>query len=158
MNPSQGRIPWETMIWRGIIWKTIFPTRICKTSDNDLAFASQYRILFPCSWYPATSEGRLVVSEYGRTGCIFCMFGTHYDGEPTRFQRLQRTHPKLWRYCMRDWEAEGWVCARYWNTLKSQKRITGFSETLWLNTVERLWVGKGGIMKFEFKGSQCVEG
>ena len=44
---------------------------------------------------------------YGRTGCIFCMFGAHFDGEPTRFQRLQRTHPKLWRYCMKDWEAGG---------------------------------------------------
>ncbi len=44
---------------------------------------------------------------YIRTGCIFCMFGAQFDGEPTRFQRLQRTHPKLWRYCMRDWDAGG---------------------------------------------------
>ena len=46
----------------------------------------------------------------------------------------------------------------YIDTLRSQNRITGFSETLWLNTVERLWIGKGGVMKFEFKGGQCVEG
>ena len=46
----------------------------------------------------------------------------------------------------------------YIDTLRSQNRITGFNETLWLNTVERLWIGKGGIMKFEFKGGQCVEG
>ncbi len=44
---------------------------------------------------------------YERTGCIFCMFGAHLDGSPNRFQRLQKTHPKLWRYCMRDWEAGG---------------------------------------------------
>lgn len=44
---------------------------------------------------------------YQRTGCIFCMFGLQFDGEPNRFQRLQRTHPKLWRYCMRDWDAGG---------------------------------------------------
>ena len=44
---------------------------------------------------------------YERTGCVFCMFGAHLDAEPTRFQRLQRTHPKLWRYCMKDWEAGG---------------------------------------------------
>ena len=44
---------------------------------------------------------------YERTGCIFCMFGAHLDGRPNRFQRLQKTHPKLWRYCMRDWEAGG---------------------------------------------------
>ena len=44
---------------------------------------------------------------YERTGCIFCMFGAQFDTEPTRFQRLQKTHPKLWRYCMKDWDAGG---------------------------------------------------
>ena len=44
---------------------------------------------------------------YERTGCVFCMFGAHLDAEPTRFQRLQKTHPKLWRYCMKDWETGG---------------------------------------------------
>ena len=44
---------------------------------------------------------------YERTGCIFCAFGAHLDTQPTRFQRLQKTHPKLWRYCMRDWDAGG---------------------------------------------------
>ena len=44
---------------------------------------------------------------YERTGCTFCMFGAHLDTEPTRFQQLQKTHPKLWRYCMRDWSAGG---------------------------------------------------
>jgi 3'-phosphoadenosine 5'-phosphosulfate sulfotransferase (PAPS reductase)/FAD synthetase len=44
---------------------------------------------------------------YAGTGCIFCMYGVHLEGEPNRFQRLQKTHPKLWRYCMKDWEAGG---------------------------------------------------
>ena len=44
---------------------------------------------------------------YDRTGCAFCMFGAHLDREPTRFQRMQVTHPELWRFCMRDWEAGG---------------------------------------------------
>ena len=35
------------------------------------------------------------------------MFGAQFDTEPTRFQRLQKTHPKLWRYCMKDWDAGG---------------------------------------------------
>lgn len=39
---------------------------------------------------------------YRRTGCIFCMFGAHLEKCPNRFQLLQRTHPKLWDYCMRD--------------------------------------------------------
>jgi 3'-phosphoadenosine 5'-phosphosulfate sulfotransferase (PAPS reductase)/FAD synthetase len=34
------------------------------------------------------------------TGCIFCMFGVHLEKEPNRFQRMQRTHPKQWKYCI----------------------------------------------------------
>lgn len=44
---------------------------------------------------------------YAGTGCIFCMYGVHLEEQPNRFQRLQKTHPKLWRYCMRDWDAGG---------------------------------------------------
>ena len=42
-----------------------------------------------------------------RTGCIFCMYGCHLEKEPNRFQRLQKTHPKLHEYCMRDWDKGG---------------------------------------------------
>ena len=36
-----------------------------------------------------------------RTGCIFCGFGAYLDKGETRFQRLARTHPKQYEYCMR---------------------------------------------------------
>ena len=35
-----------------------------------------------------------------RTGCIFCMFGVHLEKKPNRFQRMAKTHPKLYKYCM----------------------------------------------------------
>ena len=35
-----------------------------------------------------------------RTGCIFCMFGVHLEKEPNRFQRMAKTHPQLYNYCM----------------------------------------------------------
>ena len=35
-----------------------------------------------------------------RTGCMFCMFGVHLEKEPNRFQRMQKTHPRLWDYCI----------------------------------------------------------
>jgi len=35
-----------------------------------------------------------------RTGCIFCMFGLHREKEPNRFQKLHKTHPQLYCYCM----------------------------------------------------------
>ena len=35
-----------------------------------------------------------------RTGCMFCMFGVHMEKGENRFQKMYRTHPKQWRYCM----------------------------------------------------------
>ena len=35
-----------------------------------------------------------------RTGCIFCGFGCHLEKGETRFQRLAKTHPKQYEYCM----------------------------------------------------------
>jgi len=37
---------------------------------------------------------------YERTGCYPCPFGLHMDDRPTRFERMQNTHPNLWNYCM----------------------------------------------------------
>ena len=44
---------------------------------------------------------------YVRTGCVFCMFGVHFDKTPNRFQQLQKTHPQLWRYCMKSYDDGG---------------------------------------------------
>lgn len=35
-----------------------------------------------------------------RTGCIFCGFGVHLEKGETRFQRLAKTHPKQYEYCL----------------------------------------------------------
>lgn len=35
-----------------------------------------------------------------RTGCMFCMFGVHMEGEPNRFQRMAISHPKHYKLCM----------------------------------------------------------
>ena len=39
-----------------------------------------------------------------RTGCVFCMFGCHLEKGENRFQRMAKSHPKLWRYCMEKLE------------------------------------------------------
>ena len=44
---------------------------------------------------------QLKCSGCQRTGCIFCAFGAYLDKGETRFQRLARTHPKQYEYCMR---------------------------------------------------------
>ena len=44
----------------------------------------------------------LMTTGAKRTGCMFCMFGVHLEGEPNRFQMMKKTHPKLYRYCIED--------------------------------------------------------
>lgn len=39
-----------------------------------------------------------------RTGCVFCGFGAHLERGETRYQRLHRTHPKLYDYCIHGGE------------------------------------------------------
>jgi 3'-phosphoadenosine 5'-phosphosulfate sulfotransferase (PAPS reductase)/FAD synthetase len=34
------------------------------------------------------------------TGCMFCMFGIQNDSTPNRFQRMRKTHPVQWNYCI----------------------------------------------------------
>lgn len=43
---------------------------------------------------------RLITTGCDRTGCMFCMFGIMSDKTPNRFQRLKRTHPKIYDYCI----------------------------------------------------------
>lgn len=43
---------------------------------------------------------KLKTTGLSRTGCIFCGFGCHLDREPSRFQRLKRTHPRQYEYCI----------------------------------------------------------
>lgn len=35
-----------------------------------------------------------------RTGCMFCMFGAHLEKGHNRFERMKKTHPKHYQYCM----------------------------------------------------------
>lgn len=69
--------------------------------DNNLRYASVYGdIIYEDGiGYYTTKESR--------TGCMFCGFGCQFDEEPNRFQRMKETHPKLYEYCMRDWDQGG---------------------------------------------------
>lgn len=58
--------------------------------END----EQTRIALECGW------DKLCTTGCDRTGCIFCGFGAHLEKGKTRFERLKRTHPKQYAYCM----------------------------------------------------------
>ena len=48
--------------------------------------------------------GKLKCSGCQRTGCIFCGCGAHLEKGESRFQRLKRSHPKQYDYCMNGGE------------------------------------------------------
>lgn len=43
---------------------------------------------------------KLKTTGCARTGCMFCAFGAHLEKGETRFQRLARTHPKQYAFCI----------------------------------------------------------
>lgn len=49
-------------------------------------------------------EDKLKTAGCDRTGCIFCMFGCHLQKEPNNFQRLKKTHPRQYEYCIKGGE------------------------------------------------------
>ena len=53
--------------------------------------------------------GKLCTTGCDRTGCIFCGFGLHLEKGETRFQRLKRTHPRQYEYCLEGgaYDADG---------------------------------------------------
>lgn len=50
---------------------------------------------------------KLYTTGVNRTGCMFCMFGCHLEKEPNRFQRMKKTHPNQYEYCMKSVEEGG---------------------------------------------------
>lgn len=79
------------------------------TDQDVLQYLRDYNIPY-ASIYGKIKEdenGKLYTTGCNRTGCVFCGFGCHLEKEPNRFQRLHETHPKLWEYCMRDWDDGG---------------------------------------------------
>lgn len=66
-------------------------------SDNHLPIASVYGEI-------VGEPGSLSCTGCQRTGCIFCAFGAHREKGETRFQRLAKTHPRQYEYCIEGGE------------------------------------------------------
>ena len=47
---------------------------------------------------------KLCTTGCQRTGCVFCAYGCQEEKGEGRFQRLKRTHPKQYEYCMNGGE------------------------------------------------------
>ena len=71
---------------------------------NKLKIASVYGEIVPKNQQLAfdcfACEENLCTTGCHGTGCVFCGFGVHLEHGENRFQRLKRTHPKLYQYCI----------------------------------------------------------
>lgn len=61
--------------------------------ENNLPIASVYGDI-------TINNCKYCTTGCSRTGCIFCGFGAHLEKGEGRFQRLKRTHPKQYAFCM----------------------------------------------------------
>ena len=61
--------------------------------EENLPYASVYGEIIEV-------EGKFYTTGEKRTGCMFCAFGVHLEKGENRFQRMKRTHPKFYQYCM----------------------------------------------------------
>lgn len=74
-------------------------------SQNNIPIASVYGEIIPDTF----NDGQIAIDNSlvdlkctgcQRTGCIFCGFGAHLEKGEGRFERLKRTHPKQYEYCL----------------------------------------------------------
>lgn len=80
-------------------------------TEQDVLQYIRERVVAICDVYGAMEDGTRVFQRKlpsglwetcgeQRTGCMFCMFGVHMEKGENRFQRMYRTHPKQWNYCI----------------------------------------------------------
>ena len=75
------------------------------TEQDVLEYLRRYEVPYASVYGDIIEEnGKLKTTGRERTGCVFCGFGAHLEKEPTRFQRLKETHPKLYNYCLNGGE------------------------------------------------------
>ena len=79
------------------------------TENDVLQYIKEYNIPIASIYGEIKQDenGKYYTTGVDRTGCMFCMYGIQFEDCPNRFQQMQTTHPKLYEYCMRDWNRGG---------------------------------------------------
>lgn len=70
--------------------------------QNNIEICPVYGDIIPEGGQLPLCDGdcKLCTTGCDRTGCVFCGYGAHLEKGEGRFQRLKRTHPKLYDYCI----------------------------------------------------------
>lgn len=73
------------------------------TNQDILEYIKRFNIEIPSVYGDIVEEnGKLKTTGCARTGCIFCAYGCHLEKGENRFLMLEKTHPKLHKYCMEN--------------------------------------------------------
>lgn len=67
------------------------------TEKDVLDYIQRYNLEI-ASVYGEIKDGKL--TGVSRTGCMFCMYGLHLQGNNNKFEQMKVTHPKLYDYIM----------------------------------------------------------
>lgn len=72
------------------------------TENDVLQYISEYKIPIATVYGDIVKDNQCKYCTTGckRTGCMFCGFGAHLETNEGRFERLKKTHPKQYDYCM----------------------------------------------------------
>lgn len=100
------------------------------TEQDVLAYIQAENIKIPDVYGTIVEDdcGRLRCSGESRTGCVFCPVGVHLEKGLNKFQRLERTHPKMHDYCMNRLGLKDLLefVGVDWRSKFEQQRLHGF--------------------------------
>lgn len=78
------------------------------TEQDILQYIDHYKIPIASVYGEVIKDdGKYRTTGLERTGCMFCLFGCHLEKQPNRIQQMAQTHPKLYEYCLRDFDKGG---------------------------------------------------
>ena len=78
------------------------------TEQDILHYIDFYKIPIASVYGEVVKDGdNYKTTGLERTGCMFCLFGCHLEKQPNRIQQMAKTHPKLYEYCLRDFDKGG---------------------------------------------------
>jgi len=71
-----------------------------KKQSLPMAFWKEIDVWWMLKVHNKISYSKIYDMGYDRTGCMFCLYGIHLEKGVNRFQRMLKTHPKQYNYCI----------------------------------------------------------
>ena len=71
------------------------------TEEDILQYILDEQLQIPTVYGDIVKVGdKLITTGEKRTGCMFCPIGVHLEKYPNRFQRMAKSHPEIYDYCI----------------------------------------------------------